>query len=479
MTAWNFVLIPILIALNGFFVGVEFAAVASRRARLDILVGENNSRSAHLVREWLDNPAARERVIAATQLGITVVSLALGAVGENAFAAILEPYFLHLEVPSAILPWVEKVLPALPLLISLTLVTSLHVVLGEQVPKVATLRSPERFALATAPIMDIFSKVFKGFINILDWSTRLVLSMIGLPSSATHTSLVSVEELKYLVSGPEVEGVIEPSEQKMLTAVIDFGELVVRQVSVPRTEIVAIEANTPLAEIIICVSKEKFTKFPVYEENLDHITGILHVRDLLSALQDSAQRESKAVNLAREALFIPETIAVNDLLLQFRLTQQHMAIVLDEFGGTAGLVTLQDLLDEIVGEVRDSFDAAPPSIQSLHLGSFIIEGMTLIEEVNQHFGLHLMDAHYDTIAGYILGRLGRIPLPGDGVEDVENQVRLVVESMDHLRIATVKLTRLEAAQVDAVQGTVDLAKSPPPAAAESAAEKKAGKGVTQ
>ncbi len=438
MIFWDLLLILVLIGLNAFFVSVEFAAVASRRARLDVLAGTDN-RSVRLVRVWLEDPTARDRLIAASQLGITVVSLALGAAGENTFEVILTPVFAQAQFPTA-LAFVNRIIPALPLALSLILVTSLHVTLGEQVPKVATLRAPERFALFAAPIMEAFTTIFKWFVNLLDWVTRQVLTLLGIPPSTSHSSVYSLEELRQIVSGPEVAAVIEQPEREMLSAVIDFGEMVVRQVVLPRTEIIALSADTPLEEAVCLATRSTVSKFPVFEEDLDHIIGIAHIRDLLAALQSPPSSSCTARELAREALFVPETISVNDLLHQFRARRQHMAIVLDEFGGTAGLVTLEDLLEEIVGDVRDPFDAAPPPIQSLPDGTALIDGLSLITEVNQHFGLHLTDDNYDTIAGFFLGRLGRIPKVGDQVNDPANGITLRVQAMDRLRIARLSLS---------------------------------------
>lgn len=440
MTPGNILLIFLLVALNGFFVGVEFAAVASRRTRLELLT-ESNSHAAQLVRAWLEQPSARERLIAASQLGITLVSLALGAVGENTFEALLEPYFHQLRLPASF-SFLQSLLPALPLLISLLVVTSLHVVLGEQVPKVAVLRAPERFALAAAPYMQAFSKVFKSFVDLLDWSTRQVLVLIGLPASSAHSTMYSLEEFKQMVTGPEAEAIIRQPEREMLSAVIDFGELVVRQVSIPRTEITAAPADAPASEALrLCVEKG-ITKLPVYEGNLDQIIGIVHLRDLIPTLQNPENSGRPLRELAREALFVPETISVNDLLHQFRARHTHIAIVLDEFGGTAGLVTLEDLLEEIIGEVQGPFDAGPPPIQPMPDGSALIAGMTFIEEINEYFGLQISSPYYDTIAGYILDKLGRIPQVGDVVEDEENHIRLKVMRMDRLRIDLVSLSRL-------------------------------------
>lgn len=445
MSVGSILLILVLIGLNAFFVGVEFAIVSSRRSRLDIQV-DADSRAAALVRAWLEQPAARDRLIAGSQLGITIVSLALGAVGENTFEAALAPYFEEIHLPTS-LAFLQSIIPGLPLAISLIIVTSFHVVLGEQVPKVAVLRSPERFAVASAPVMDIFNKIFKGFINLLDAATRGILGLIGIPPSSSHTSMFSLEEFKQMVSGPEVEGMMEKEEQEMLSAIIDFGELVVRQISVPRTEIIATPANADLSSVIQMAAEHSVTKLPVYEEDLDHVIGVVHLRDVLFAVKQvldgsqDAQPRQTARDLAREALFVPETISVNDLLIQFRARRTHIAIVLDEFGGTAGLVTLEDLLEEIVGDVQGPFDAAP-AIQAQPDGTASIDGLTPIEDINAYFGLHLSDPNYDTIAGFILGRLGRIPQPGDTVEDPEEQVLLRVETMDRLRISRITLSHL-------------------------------------
>lgn len=441
MSFGQILFILFLISLNAFFVGVEFAIIAGRRSRLDLLVTADNH-AAQIVRKWMENEKDRDRLIGASQLGITLVSLALGAAGEDVFEALLAPFFTHFVLPEN-LSFLSSLTSGLPLIISLTVVTAAQIVLGEQVPKVAVLRSPERFALFAAPFMNIFITVFRGFIVLLDGATRLVLKFFGLPAHEnTHTSVISAEELKQIVSGPEVDGVIEPTEREMISAVINFGSLVVRQVMVPRVEIIALEANTPITEALQIAAKHGITKLPVYEENLDHIIGVLHLKDLLPVLQENHLDTRLAREMAREGLFVPETVSVNDLLRQMRARRQHMAITLDEFGGTAGLVTLEDLMEEIVGEFQDSFDEDLPAVQILPDGSALVDGMSMIEEINQKFSINLFDPNYDTIAGYVLGKLGRIAQVGDMVEDTEQGVRLKVDLMDRMRIARIHFSRL-------------------------------------
>jgi putative hemolysin len=277
----------------------------------------------------------------------------------------------------------------------------------------------------------------------LDWATRQSLRIIGISITSSQGSQISVEEIKLMVSGPELGGLLEKPEQEMLSAIFDFGAMVVRQVCVPRTDIVAVEESTLLKEVIQLFTQENVTKIPVYKENLDQITGILYIRDLLTALYASDSKYKKAADIVREALFVPETISVNDLLVQFKNRRQHIAIVLDEYAGTAGLVTLEDLVEEIVGDYRDSFDSNTPQIQPLTEGKALIDGLILISEFNDYFGMSLSDPNYNTVAGYILGKLGRLPLVGDIIVDSDNQISLKVESMDRMRITQVLVTRIQ------------------------------------
>ncbi len=440
MIVWNILLLFLLIALNAFFVAVEFSAVSSRRSRIDLVV-DQDSPAVKIVKSWLDNSESRDYLIAACQLGITIVSLALGAVGENTFESLLEPLFLRAQLPPA-LQFVDAILPALPLVISLIIVSAIHVVFGEQVPKVATLRNPEKFAIRAAPYISLFSRIFKGFINLLNWLTKVVLRVTGTPPGNLAGHGYSRAEIKQLFAGPEVEGVLDPAEREMINAVIELGETVIRKVSIPRTEIQAIEADATLDEIIKIIMQNTVSKYPVYQENLDVIVGILHIRDLLPLIHHPPDKKVRARDLVRPALFVPESISIDDLLSEFRTHHQHLAIVLDEYGGTAGMVALEDLVEEILGDLKDPFDDTAPSIEDREDGSVLVDGLTLIEEVNDHMSLNLDDPKFDTIAGYLIGKLGRIPKLGDTYEDREQGISLKVESMDRLRIDQILIKRI-------------------------------------
>lgn len=424
--------IVILVLANGFFVAAEFSMVSVRRTRIAELVARGET-GAEAVQKAIENP---DRVIAATQLGITLASLALGWVGEPALSHLLYPVITLF--PDAFRPEISHSLSAA---FSFAIITFLHVVVGELAPKSIALQDPERTSLFVARPMLFAEQLFKPAIWLLNGAGNTLLRMFGIWPASGHQLAHSVEELKMLVTASAESGVVEAEESEMLHAIFDFGELVVRQVMAPRTEVIAVEANTSLEEIISLVIQSSYTKFPVYEDDLDHIVGIVHVKDLLHALQKADCQECTARDFAREPLFVPETISVSALLRHFRDNCQHIAIVLDEYGGTAGLVTLEDLLEEIVGEVGDPFDVNTPEFQKLEDGSVLIDGLTLIEDVNEQLNVNLIDPHYDTIAGYVLGRLSRIARPGEIVEG--DGVRLRVHEMDGFRIARVSLTLLQ------------------------------------
>jgi CBS domain containing-hemolysin-like protein len=425
--------IVVFVLSNAFFVAAEFALVSVRRTRIAELV-EHGQAGADVVQKALENP---DRVIAATQLGITLSSLALGWAGEPALGHLILP--LVSLFPKVIQPGLSHSLSAA---IAFLLITFLTVVVGELAPKSIALQNPEGAALVVAGPTLFIERLFKPAIWALNGSGNALLRLLGIQPASGHQLVHSVEELKMIVSASAEGGVVQDEEREMLNAVFDFGDLVVRQVTVPRTEVVAVEADTPLETIVDLVTQTTYTKFPVYEDSLDQVIGIVHVRDLLNALKSPQELGCVARDIAREPLFVPETLLVSALLHLFRDNHQHMAIVLDEFGGTAGVVTLEDLLEEIVGEVSNLFDITIPGFETQPDGSILLDGLIQVEEVNDHLGLALKEPYYDTIGGYIMGKLGRIPELNDQVE--ADGVRLKVVEMDGLRVARVSLTRLDA-----------------------------------
>ena len=421
-----------LVLLNGFFVAAEFSLVSVRKTRIAELVEQGNT-SAETVQKALENP---DRVIAATQLGITLASLSLGWIGEPALSHLIEPV---IELfPLDLRPGLSHSLSAG---FAFAMITFLHVVVGELAPKSIALQNPARTSMVVARPTLWSERLFKPFIWALNGTGNALLRLVGMEPASGHQLVHSVEELKMLVTESAEVGAVARQESELLHAIFEFGDLLVRQVMIPRTEIIAVEADLPLAEIIPLITESTYTKFPVYDDDLDNILGITHVKDLLRTMQEAGWQKSTARSLVREAMYVPETLPISTLLWRFREERQHIAIILDEFGGTAGLVTLEDLLEEIVGEVSDPFDKFTPEIETLADGSLLIDGLALIEDVNKSLDLDLNDPAYDTIAGYTLGKLGRIPKVNDSVEF--GKILIQVEAMDGMRIERLRLTRLE------------------------------------
>lgn len=419
-----------LVLANGFFVAAEFALVSVRRTRIEELVQQGRA-GAGAVKRALHDP---DRFIAATQLGITIASLGLGWLGEPALTRFIEPV-LHL-FPAQ---WVGTASHTISAALSFAVITFLHVVVGELMPKSIALQRPESTALVVAQPTLLTEMLFKPAIWALNGTGNFLLKLIGMRAASGHEMVHSVEELKMLVVASEESGVLEDTERDMLHAVFDFAEITAHEVMVPRTEMIAVDADAPLHDLIHLAVKHPHSKFPVYENDVDHILGVAHVKDLVRVQHD--ERQTATVRgLIRETIFVPDTLRLDALLQEFRAKRQHLAIVLDEYGGTAGLVTLDDLMARIVGEVRDPFDKSAPEIQRLPDGSALVDGLTQIETVNETFGLALRDEFYDTIAGFVLGRLGRMAKVGDMVE--HDSVRLKVEALDGLRIARVSLFQI-------------------------------------
>jgi CBS domain containing-hemolysin-like protein len=424
------VLVVILVTINGFFVAAEFSLVSVRKTRIAERVARGDT-SAKAIQKAIADP---DRFIAATQLGITLASLGLGWIGEPALSHLIEPLLAWL--PGQIAGVAAQIAAAG--IIAFVLITGMHVIMGELMPKSIALQRPERTALLVARPTLFVEQLFRPFIWALNGTGNFLLRLLGFNHSSETDHLHSVEELKMLVDASEEGGVLEKQESDMLHAVFDFGDLTAHQVMVPRTEMVTLDVETPREEAYDFAAQHHHNKYPVYENDLDHIAGILHVKDLVPAMRLPPDRQPMLRQLMREPLFVPDTIGVNDLLARFRQRKQHMAILLDEYGGTAGLVTLQDIMEELVGEVSDVFEPDEPEIQKLPDGSLRLDGLMLLTDFNDAFGVNLVDPNYETIAGYMMGRLDRIPKVGDEVDEPINEhdlLRLRVDVMDGKRIA--------------------------------------------
>jgi magnesium and cobalt exporter, CNNM family len=416
-----------LVFANGFFVAAEFALVTVRKTRIDQLIAEGH-RGARTVRRALSDP---DGYIAATQLGITMASLGLGWIGEPALASTIEPVFDVLG-PSIATVTAHSIAVTL----SFAVITAFHIVLGELAPKTMALQHSEPIALLVARPTELFMLAFWPFIYGLNALGTLVVRTVGLKPPSGHSLVHSQEELKMLVTASQEAGVLEEEEEQMLHRVFGLSDLSAGQMMVPRTEMVAVPLDAPLAVIAETVARSGHPRLPVYRRNLDDIAGVVHITDLF-ALVAAGKTPPDLSTVVRDAFTVPETMPAGDLLSEMRSRHATLAIVIDEFGGTAGMVTFAGLMERIVGEVGP--DGADTRITVLADGSALIDGLTLIGDINARFGLHIDEEAYNTVGGYALGRLGRRARVGDRFETERRTLR--VEALDGLRVARVFLSR--------------------------------------
>jgi CBS domain containing-hemolysin-like protein len=404
--------VAVLILLNGFFVAAEYGLVTARRTRIRELEEQGNRRARTVLQIVADPP----RFIAAMQLGVTATSLAIGAVGEQALAKVFDPILASV----------------IAIALAFLIITFLHVVIGELVPKGVALRHSETTALAvSAPVRGFFF-AFKPLIWVLQRASELVLRALGLEPPGDEDDVLSEAELKMVLDRSTTHGEIERQEQEMLYKVFDFADKEVSAVMVPRPEVVALSVELPPEEALAAMIESPYTRYPVYRESLDDVVGILHVRDLISALTDRGIAGVQVEELVRPAHIVPETKDLAALLGEFRRTNQHMAIVVDEYGELEGIVTLEDLLEEIVGEIEDEFDLPDESVERLPNGKMRIDGTFPIDDFNEQFDRHLPIEDYHTVGGFVFGLIGRAP--GIGDEVAHDGTRFTVLEVEGSRI---------------------------------------------
>ncbi|HEX2589095.1 MAG TPA: hemolysin family protein [Gaiellales bacterium] len=434
-TALALLAVILIVLANGFFVAAEYALVTVRRTRIQELIAQG-SRPARRVDELQQNPA---RFISAIQLGVTLSSLALGAIGEPVVSKLLEK-------PLGLLPesWHGGIALTISSILAFAILSFFHVVLGEIVPKSYTLLHAERVALVVAGPINAFYAVFRPFIWALIAASSTVLRWLGLPPEARRTAVHSEEELKMLVTASREQGVLEEEEQTMLHKVFEFADKDAADVMVPRPDMVALPLDMPVAELLRLMLQHPYTRYPVYDGEFDDIAGVLHVRDLFAALHDRGIEHVDVRSLLRPAIVVPETKRLDELLAEFRATSNHMAIVVDEYGSVAGLATLEDLIEEIVGEIGDEFDLPDAGIRRIGKGRMRLGGSFPIEEFNERFGTSLPDEDYHSVGGYVFGELGRAPRVGDAVET--DRARFEVSAVDGPRIVEVDVTLKPAEQ---------------------------------
>ena len=385
-----------LLLLNAFFVAAEYGLVTARRTRLRELE-QQGSKRARAVIALVSRPP---RFIAAMQLGVTATSLGIGALGEPVLARVFD----------------RVVATVVAFTLAFLIVTFLHVVIGELIPKGIALSYSDRVALAVSAPVRAFFVVFMPLVWVLQRSSELALALLGMKAPRAEQPPLSEAELRMLLETSSEHGQIERQETEMLYKVFDFADKEASDVMVPRPEVVALSIDLPPTQCLAAVIDSPYTRYPVYRGTLDNMIGILHVRDLFSEMNEVGIERVRIEDLLRPPHLVPETKDLAALLADFRRTGQHMAIVVDEYGGMEGIATLEDLLEEIVGEIEDEFDLPDESVEQIAEDVVHVDGTFSIDDFNEQFGVELPIEDYHTLAGFVFGELGRAPGPGDVVE---------------------------------------------------------------
>lgn len=416
------ILLVLLIVLgNAFFVAAEYALVTARRSRL-LELAQRGNRRARIALRIMDSPV---RFIGTVQLGITAFSIALGAIGEPLVEHILDPVLAT----------------GVAFLIAFLIVTYLHVTLGELVPKAIALTKNETTALWVAlPVEAVFLATYP-VVWFLQESSNAFTRLFGIEPAPAGVVAHTEEDIRMIVAQAEDTGEIERAEEEMLYKVFDFADKEAHEVMVPRPEVVAISVELPPEECLAAVIDSPYTRFPAYRGSLDEIVGILHVRDLFSALNDRGIAQVEIADLLRPAFVVPETKDLGALLADFRRSKQHMAIVVDEYGAMEGIVTLEDVLEEIVGEIEDEYDLPDESVERLDDRTIRVDGTFPIDDFNEQFGTELPQEDYHTVAGFVFGALGRAPEEGDEV--ALDSLRFRVIDVEGSRIQRLEIEFLE------------------------------------
>jgi putative hemolysin len=414
--------VAVLVLLNGFFVAAEYGLVTARRTRILELEHDGNRRA----RSVLSITAHPPRFISAMQLGVTLTSLGIGALGEHALSKAFDSFAAT----------------ALAILLAYLILTYFHVVIGELVPKGIALGHSEGVALWVAAPVRAFFVLTWPLVWVLMRSTEFVLRRLGLQPPGSELEVHSEAELKMLVSASTERGEIETEEREMLYKVFDFADKEVSDVMVPRPDVVALSIDLPPEDALAAVIDSPFTRYPVYRGSLDDIVGVLHVRDLFSELHDRGIAAVNLDDIVRPAHIVPETKDLAALLAEFRRANQHMAIVVDEYGGMEGIVTLEDLLEEIVGEIEDEYDLPDETVERVDERTIRIDGTFPIDDFNEQFGTELPVEDFHTMGGFVFGLLGRAPERGDRVE--HDGVGFEVLEMEGTRILRLQVEFPEA-----------------------------------
>ncbi len=440
MLALSLLGIVFFVGLNAFFVASEFALVAMRPSRVEQLIDQGDAR-ALVVKTLMGD---LDRVLSGVQVGITLASLALGIVGEAALAALFVPLFSWLPITQA-----QIASHAIATGISFSILTFLHVVLGELVPKSLALQRTERMALMVARPLKWFIHSFRWAIDGLDGASRRIVRWLGVANPMSHALVHSAEELLILVQQVRERGVLRPGEEKFIQGAVELGKVQVREIMIARPDMHVLPVEADLDEVMRAFATTQRSRIPVYQGTLDHVIGFVHIKDIVWILLDRERRAEEGQEqpafslrtLLRDVLIVPETKPASELLVEMRTRRANLAMVVDEFGSILGLVTLEDILEEMVGEIHDEFDVIEKPL-TLADGALVFDGSINVRDLETQYNIHIPeDPDYETIGGFVLTQLGFVPRGGEAFD--HDGLRFTVVEVDRRRVARVKIQRIK------------------------------------
>ncbi len=423
----DILLVVLLVVANGFFVAAEFAFVAVRKSRIEILAKEG-SKPAERLLVLLNNLNA---YLSASQLGITLASLGLGWVGEPAIAALLDKA-LGETMPAA---WLHII----SFIVAFGLITSLHITIGEQAPKLVGLQLAERVAMATALPMVIFYRTFKPFIHVLDWASAKIVGLVGIEATSEEASIYTEDEIRQLIRISEESGYVNEEERTLINKVFEFSETTVKEAMIPRTEITAVLESSTLAEIAAAFYESGYSRLPVYRGSLDDIAGVLHSKDLVRFV--SRPKSFKLADILIKPSYVVDTARLEDVLRQMQREKFHFGFVVDEHGGVEGIITLEDLLEEIVGDISDEHDTeVDEQIDEQPDGSYVLDGGLAVRDLNRREEMNLpLSEAYTTVAGFLMSETGQVLSVGDTVPF--NGHIFTIEKVEKHRVMLVRMEK--------------------------------------
>ena len=424
-------LIFILIGVNAFFAASEMAIVSVRQARLKPLI-DNGNKAAMIVSRFLEEPS---KLLSTIQIGITFAGFLASAIGAQSLSSSLAIFLKNLNIPV-----ITASAPVISTLSVTAIIGFFTIVLGELVPKRLALEKSDKIALMVAKPIKVLFTIVSPAVRLLAFMTNLIAKLLG-GSNTVDNSQITEEEIRLMINVGEEKGIFQETETNMINSIFEFDNTAAKEVMTPRTHIIAVSVEATVDEILEIIVEENFSRIPVYENSIDNIIGLLYVKDLFALIKKSTEWEISLRDLIRPAYFVPEYKKIDELFKEMQKSKTHIAIVIDEYGGTAGLITIEDLLEEIVGNIFDEYDDVVLEYEKIDESTYLVDGLLSISEINDIMHLDLPEEEFDTISGMILSLSGKMPEVGEEVEF--DDVAFRIEEVDDKRISKIKIQKID------------------------------------